>query len=218
MTDPSVAAGQAVPAIPGVTAPAEVAATAGAGVEAVPVAVAETPAPVPAAAPAVETPAPAEGTASLADIANINLDNVEAVRFEQLPAGAFTFQVTEAFLEMREDKKSDDPNAEICVAVAKLQVVEAHSIQEMSPGDTLETFKGKVHQETFWLRDASAIGRVKAMLIDSKFQASGGLGALLAAYVGHAFQGRIRTSVDQNDKSKKYANLDLEKQETAQVA
>ena len=156
-------------------------------------------------------------TLSLADIGEIDMDDVEEYRFTLLPVGAYTFQVEEAGLNVQAIT-SDDELEEIPISEVKVKVMDTHGLTGLEKGVEESTFIGETHVEKFFLRERRDVGRVKAFLLDSNFTAKGKLVALLAQYKGHVFQGRIKHRASKNDKSMKYANIALDRVKAQKTA
>jgi len=143
---------------------------------------------------------------SLADLAGINVDDVQEFRYTTLPKGAYTFQC--------EDAKLDEIGGEeVPAAIFEVKVMEVHGLTGLNPGETEEEFVGQTHREVFFLREAKDVGRVKAFVIDAGFALPEKIAFadMLAVFKGHVFPGRIKHRADKNDKSIVYANITLDK-------
>jgi hypothetical protein len=148
---------------------------------------------------------------SLAQIAGINLDDIKAVRFENLPVGAYDMKVIEATL----DNVGKDENP---AAVVKHSVVAVHGLM-LDAGDNEAAYVGKEHTERFLLRDVTELGRFKAYLEDCNApKKSGALQDTLAALVNHTFPAKIAHRTDKNDKSIVYARLSFTKDKAKKAA
>jgi hypothetical protein len=153
-----------------------------------------------------------EGQLSLAEIAGVNLDDVEEFRFENLPVGAYTFQVVEAGLD------EVGSNGKLA-AIFKTKVLETHGLVGLPDGEDESNYVGKDHRETFFVSEAQDIGRIKAFLKDIGLESSGvTLGDAVASAESHVFSGRIKHRTSPQDKSVKYANIVLDKKAEAKDA
>lgn len=140
---------------------------------------------------------------SLADIAGLDMSNVEAVRYQRTPAGCYIFSIAEAKL----GTYGEGDNAK-AAAMFELKIENVISLSDDSIDQA--AWVGKVHKETFFLRKEhfmDDLGRVVAFLQDIGLQTAGDLQVLLDASKGHLFQGFVTHTPDKNDKDKIYANL-----------
>lgn len=153
---------------------------------------------------------------SLADLANLNLEEIEAVRFENMPKGVYEFEVNRT--AMSNDPKDGEPRYKI---EFELKVVEMLSTIEA--GVDLDKWAGKIQMERFFIypkRDiddvAKAIGRVKAFLEDmgaplvKDAEGKMKLGPTVEGAKGHVFKARLEHQKDKNDPDRVYARLRLE--------
>ena len=155
-------------------------------------------------------------TVSMAQLGNIDMDGVDAVRFENLPQGCFVFQTTKASRGPMEITNKKTQEKTICSVIAvDLVVAECRALLKMVPGMDLEDFKGKTHTEKFFLTDANGVGRFKAYMEDSKFTGTGKLDEILAAMTGHAFVANIIHRKNPNDADNPYANIAFPKDQKA---
>ena len=152
-----------------------------------------------------------EAAFSLADLAEIDLEGIEEVRYENMPKGVYEFEVTKA------DLVSDSKDGEVRYKCeVELTVVEMLSAIE--PGTNLEAQAGKKHTERFFIypkrtqeEAAKAIGRIKAFIGDIGADTNGKLGDIVKDAKGTQFRGRMEHKPDRNDPSTVYARLRLEK-------
>lgn len=152
-----------------------------------------------------------EGSVSLADLAGLDMAEVEEVRFVLTPAGVFLWEVADSKLTMVTRKQVEVPAAVFelkCLAVEHLADEEAVA----KSGKTADDLIGIKHTETMVIKTVDDLGRIKAFMVDAGFPgASGALQEVVVAMKGHQFRGPIRHSPDRNDKSIVYANLDRTK-------
>ena len=148
---------------------------------------------------------------SLADLADLDVSDIEEVRFVSLPAGIYDFEVTNA--DFHEDTKDGETRFKIEFA---LKIIEVKSIMES--GKNPDDFVGKEHTERFFVKPTDeqekvlkAIGRVRAFITDMGGDSEGKLGDIVRNQKGHTFTGKIVKQKDRNDPSVEYARLRLEK-------
>lgn len=180
--------------------PATVAAPAATAVETTPAAAAE---PAPVEEPAQlgiegdQDEGSDVGDWSLADLAGLDVSDVEEIRPERLPAMAGVFRGTAASLGEQDNRDGERR----IVATVTFEVAEVTTIVEKgyTPEDTL----GKKHTERFWIVPEKAqegIGRIRAFVADIGLDNRGALGGLegvapgiLDSIVGHTFPAKITT-------------------------
>lgn len=158
---------------------------------------------------------------SLADIANINLDNVQEVRFEIMPIGNYLFAGDpDTGIKIVEQKQKDsDLTIKVGVIEIVAKVTECYgAIMKDATGAIMENppladLVGRKHKEAFFIKDTKAIGRAKALLKDAGINVAGRpLQECLAEFgAGHGFRSPIRQQKDQNDSDKFYAHFALDK-------
>jgi len=144
---------------------------------------------------------------SLADIADLDVSDIAEVRFEQLPAGVFGWEVTEA--DLHEDEKDGERRFK---AEFVLKILEVKSVLEQ--GVDKEALVGKTHTERFFVKPnepqedvQKAIGRIRAFIADIGGENKGKLGDIVRGTKGHTFVSKGITQPDKNDKSVKYFRL-----------
>lgn len=153
---------------------------------------------------------------SLADLADIDLEGIEEVRFEDFPKGVYEFEVSTA--DLASDAKDGEPRYKIEFTLKVLEM-----LSSIEPGVDLEKWKDKTHTERFFVYPkrpeedaAKAIGRVKAFLIDMGLDlvkdeaGKTKLGDSVRNAKGHSFRARIERQQDRNDPNRSYARLRLE--------
>lgn len=143
---------------------------------------------------------------SLAALADVDVSDIAEVRFEQLPAGLYNFEVTEA--ELLETTRDDET---IYYASFDLKVVECVSAME---GDDPESLEGKVHKHRQNIDPnltdadvATAIGRVRAFVSDVGGDSKGKLGTIVAETKGLMFPAKIVKTKSKSDPDVEYSNL-----------
>jgi hypothetical protein len=148
---------------------------------------------------------------SLADLADIDLDGIEEVRYENLPKGTYEFEITKATLTT--DAKDGEARYK-----AEFEITVVEMLSSLEPGVDLEAQAKKTLTERFFIypkrseeEAGKAIGRIKAFLADTGANTSGKIGALVADSKGTQFRGRIDHKPDRTDPNTVYARLKLER-------
>lgn len=155
-----------------------------------------------------------EGGFSLADLAELDVSDIEEVRFTNLPAGIFGWEVKESELKEYEKDGETKYKAEI-----ELEVIEVKAIVP-TPGEekpTPESLIGKRHIERLVVDPASgpeetakAIGRIRAWVTDVGMDSKGKLGDIVKNLKGHTFVSKGSRRPDKNDKTQSWFRLQLE--------
>lgn len=153
---------------------------------------------------------------SLADLAQIDASEIAEVRFEQLPAGVFTFRGTEAKFE---DTTNRDDERRI-VLVLKMEVAEVKTVLERMTPEEKEELVGKKHTEKFYIvpsKAAEGIGLIRAFYSDIGLPNDGALGGVEGAepgfvdnFAGHEFAGKIIKQARKGDASTKDSRLRID--------
>lgn len=149
------------------------------------------------------------GEVSLADLANINMDEVEEVRFQILPKMSGIFEITKMELTVRNTANSGEKP----VLAGEFKVLEVISCLDDDIDEA--SLPGREHRQAWFIGVGDSpdpvkdIGRWKAFLADAGFQSAGQkLNAICDACVGHQFISAINHRKDPNDKDKTYASFD----------
>lgn len=148
-----------------------------------------------------------EGGFSLADLADLDVSDVEEIRFESLPPGLYVFKVTDTTL----DEKPNRDNEQRFIAEFKFEVVEVKAVTKK--GVDPESLIGKKHTEKFYIVPEKApegIGRIRAFLSDIGLNSAGKLGEVVAASVEHIFPAKITERANRDDPSQKFAQMKVE--------
>lgn len=138
---------------------------------------------------------------SLAELAGIDMDAVQAVRFSVLPLGAFVFKVSKP----GELKTVDTDEGKRAVIEITHEVVQVNALTDKQ--EDPNAIVGRLHTESFFIKTADGIGRYKAYLEDSGFQGKGKLQEILVLLDGHTFEAAIGHTKSKADPDKSYANL-----------
>ena len=151
-----------------------------------------------------------EGGLSLADLADIDVSNIEEVRFSTLPLGVFGFEVQEA--ELSEHEKDGERRFK---AVFPCKVIEVKTVLEANVDK--ESLNGKLHTEQFFINPQDSeedvqksIGRIRAFVTDIGMDSRGKLGDIVRNTKGHVFTAKTAKQKDKNDKSIEYTRLKLD--------
>lgn len=144
-----------------------------------------------------------EQEVNLADIAGIDMNNVEAFEggFEPTPKGVFRFECKDAGLDTVSSGDVDK-----AVIYFENEVVECYALVD----DSLEpeSMIGWKHRETIFISDlAKSVGQAKAIMQNAGFKGSGTLEEMLDAFCGSQFISPIKHRKDKNDTDKIYSNL-----------
>lgn len=148
---------------------------------------------------------------SLADLANIDVSGVDAVRYVQLPAGIFVFEVTDAkMLEGQNDDGDKRFNSDFTLTIREVKSV-------LESGVDKDSLIGKTHTERQYITPAKgqeettkAIGRVRAFVEDSGGTWSGNIVESVQNTKGNVFTGKLVHQKDRNDPSRINVRLQLE--------
>lgn len=154
-----------------------------------------------------------EGAAfSLADLADLDVSEIQEIRFENLPAGVYGFKVIEADLDEKENKDGDNR----VMAVFKFEVVEVNAV--VRKGVDKEGLIGKTHTEKLFIvpdegekKVLEGIGRIRAFVWDLGCDNKGKLGDIVRATQDHMFSAKITERPNPNDRTQPYAQLKLDK-------
>lgn len=148
---------------------------------------------------------------SLADLSDLDVSDIEEIRFEVLPQGVFELEVVEAKLEEGTNKDGEKR----FWALFDFKVVGVKSI--ITSGVDKEAQEGKKHGEKLWIDPSKpqdevlkAIGRIRAFVADMGMDSEGKLGDIVANCKGHTFTGKITHRQDKDDKSIVYPRLKLD--------
>lgn len=153
---------------------------------------------------------------SLADLADLDVSEIDEVRFETLNQGTYEFEITEAGLNEGVDKE----NAKRFDATVTMRVIEVKAVLEA--GVDKDSLVGKSHTEKFFINPGKpadevqkAIGRIRAFVSDVGMDSTGKLGDIVSNLKGHRFRAKIVHQKDKDDKSIVYARLKLEPKKNA---
>lgn len=148
---------------------------------------------------------------SLADLANIDVSGVEAVRYQLLPAGIYVFEVTDAkMLEGKNDDGDRRFNSDITLTIREVKSVLDANVDK-------ESLIGKTIQERQYITPAKgqektteAIGRVRAFVEDSGGTWAGNIVDSVVNTKGNVFTGKLVHQKDRSDPSRVNVRLQLE--------
>lgn len=149
--------------------------------------------------------------ASLADLADLDVSDIAEVRFENLPAGLYEWEVSNADLSESTNKDGEKR----FTADFELTVLEVKAVLER--GIDKESLIGKKHTEKFFINPgaepdkvAAAIGRIRAAVADMGGDNKGKMGVMVRDMKGKRFAGKIVKQKDKEDKSVEYSRLKLD--------
>lgn len=150
-------------------------------------------------------------TVSLADIANLDMDGVQEVRFMPLPKMGGVFKCTSMKLDVRDTKKQG--KKPVISATFEVAGVDYCLDDEIDA----ESLLGRKHSEAWYLGVGDPpnlvedIGRWKAFLTDSGFIVVGNTNQICDAFVGHVFKAVIQQRKDPNDSDVIYSSFNMGK-------
>jgi len=146
---------------------------------------------------------------SLADLAGVDMTEVQEVRSSVTPAGKFHFRIDETEMKAQEATNKDDPqgakiNKPVIQFVLKAQNCFSLVDDALDPEDYVEA----KHTETFWINDLKKdLGRVKAFLVDIGIDGNKPLTDLLAEAHGMEFVADITHVKNKDNPDRVWVNL-----------
>lgn len=157
---------------------------------------------------------------NLIDLAGLDVSAIEEVRSSILPAGAMIFTVKDASMEEASytDKRTQEEVHGIRIKM-EFEVVQAHAVPGLSE-EELAALAGRIQSESAFVTKEHLpkdVGRVKALIADTGFTASGTFQDMLESWKGHYFGGRIVHKKNPNDKDQVFANLSRNQKHFFQV-
>lgn len=207
---PAASAAPAAAATPAAAVASAEAAPAAAPVEPIP--------PTPAAVVEERMAEPAAdsgGSFSLADLLDLDVSDIEEVRFVDFPVAIFDFEITGADVFEEDKDEGKRFRAEFTLLVLDCLAVIAPAI----PGEDLptrESLLGKVHTEKYYVNSwdteadvLKAIGRIRAFVTDVGLDSRGKLGPMVRNTKGHKFRAQTTKQRDKNDATRWYTRLKL---------
>jgi hypothetical protein len=148
---------------------------------------------------------------SLADLADIDVSEIEEIRFESLPPGVYGFKVAEADLEEKPNRDGDQR----FIGAFNLEVVEVKAV--VKAGVDKDSLIGKKHTERRYIvptegpaKLAEGIGQLRAFVTDIGCNSEGKLIEIVKNTVDHTFYGKIVERSNKDDPSQKFAQLRLD--------
>jgi len=138
-------------------------------------------------------------TISLADLAGVNLEEVQEVRGFKFPKGFFKWRVLNSEIKKLGEKAAIQTECEC------LQVINCNDPDVQDEA----TIPGKKFSHTQFLSDMEGLGRQKAFMADAGFKGSGALGELLNQFTGTEFYGKVVHKRNKDDADNPYVNMDL---------
>ncbi len=150
---------------------------------------------------------------SLADLAGLDVSEIQELRAESLPNGSYTFACEPVTLTEGTDKE----NRKRFEVNFKFKVVECKAVMEK--GIDPESLVGKFHSERRFIRATNTVemaqdlGYLRGFITDLGANSAGPLGGvggepgILDELAGHEFPGTIKSRPDKNDPTVKYARM-----------
>ena len=161
------------------------------------------------------------GGFSLADLAELDVSDIEEVRASTLPQGAYVFEVKDIAVEEGVDKD----NLSRATVTINIKVAEVMMLVDPKLRDTQDALVGRQHTERFYLpfekgqeELGTAIGRVRAFATDIGLDSSGKWPDLIERFRGHVFKGRVTHQRNPNDASSPYTRLKVDARENSAAA
>ncbi len=151
---------------------------------------------------------------SLADLADLDVSDIEEIRFEIHPMGIYVWKVIRAEL-LEYTNKDDEKRAK---AEFELEILEVKSLINPPVGVTKESLVGKKVVDISYINPiAEAIGRIRSRVTDMGGNSAGKLGAIIAATAENEliFTAKLIHQKDQNDKSIIRPKIQLEAKKKA---
>lgn len=151
-------------------------------------------------------------TATLAQMAQLDITGLEAYRGSLTPAGVFHWRVKECNLSDREFNDTESPTGKTRRPFIEL-ILEASNVESLAQKDLDPAdYIGTEHREMIVIRDFNRdTGRFIALLEDSGFAHRGTFEATCDAFQGHEFVAPVKHTTDRHDKERVYANLIYDK-------
>lgn len=143
---------------------------------------------------------------NMGDLLNVSFDDVEEYRFENRPAGLFEFKVKEAGIGTQETK-----NGVRAVIFFNVEVINCEALvdKNLDPASQI----GEFHRETIFISDpVKDFGRAKAFVADTGMDITPGqpVSTQLLELTDQTFRGEIKHTKDKEDKTKVYANINMQ--------
>lgn len=148
---------------------------------------------------------------SLSDIANLDVSDVKEVRMGILPKLTARFRVTKMELTSRNTKKQGQKP----VLAGQFEVVEVHNC--LDDEEDVDALVGRKHSEAWFIgvgdppNPVEDIGRWKAFLTDTGFQAVGKTNQICENVIGHEFIATTQHRKDPNDSDITYCSFNPSK-------
>ncbi len=147
---------------------------------------------------------------SLAALADLDVSEIEEVRFVDLPAGVYEFEVVEGTME-----EAEFDGVTVARIIIKTKIVEVKSCLDSKVDK--DTLVGREHAQKFTVDPTKnqeeilkVIGRVRAFISDIGLDSKGKLGDIVANTKGHTFRAQIIKRKDRNDPSREFAQFKLD--------
>ncbi len=147
---------------------------------------------------------------TLAQITDVNMDDVAEVRGFNAPAGHYHFRGKDAQFAKR---KVDNKDTLVIVVECEIkECKELHDPTVQNKEATMAGLVGKVHRETFFIKTADDLGRLKAFFVDTGFKPGPmKLADYMRSWIGTEFFAPISVKADKNDKDRFFHNINFGK-------
>lgn len=147
---------------------------------------------------------------TLAELAGVDMTDVQEVRFSVTPAGFFHWRIESMELKSKEILEDyDDPDsAMINIPVVDMELKAVNCLALVD--DTLDTgdYVGITHYKTFKIQDLKkGLGRVKAFLVDIGLSGNSAMIELLDEAHGMEFCSEIAHTKNRNNPDIIFANI-----------
>lgn len=154
---------------------------------------------------------------SLADLAGVDVSNIEEVRFEAIPLGTYNLRINKVEIE---DTFNND-SEKVFRPTFEVEIIDVVSILKIPAGEDKEAYTakqiGRKHSERFTINMAksndeiaTAIGRVKTFHTDvgqGELPWTSNLIENCESLEGREFVGQFTHQTDKNDRSRVFSRL-----------
>lgn len=144
---------------------------------------------------------------SLADIAGLDVSEVNEIRMGALPKGNYVFEVKKADLEEGTNKD----NEQRFIITTESEVVEVISL--IDPKEDKEALIGRKYTDKQYIvpeKWEEGVGLYRGRVTDMGCDSSGVLGEVVERTVGHQYRAKITHRRDRDDREKFYADMQID--------
>lgn len=161
---------------------------------------------------------------SLADLANLGFNDVQAVKTTRLPRGSFLFTIEDTAFTTREaeDQETNEKYKALVIPIkCKVEKCFGAIGNPGEPDIDPDSLIGKTHTETFWCRTTEAYGRFKQFCLDIGYAPAAGTNPgfqeIVMQLKGYRFSAPISHAKNKKDADMPHVNIRLDKVKTAPV-